>query len=77
MSELRACIWRGDVDLRDNADDHEQLEVVGLLLDAAVKRVDRLWRTSAELRDGPRAAGILEARRLLCRARAALDSGSP
>ena len=74
MSEVRAVTPLVDVDTRDNSDDHEQLEVVGLLVDAAVKRIDRLWHTSAELRDGPQAASTLEARLLLRKAIAALDS---
>jgi hypothetical protein len=69
MSDVRAST-RLVLDIRHDADVHQQLEVVGVLLDAAVRRIDRMWNTSAELRDGPRAAGSFGTRLLLRRATA-------
>ena len=52
--------------------------MVRLLLDVLVQRIDRLWAKSTQVRDGPRSAGIVEARRLLYRAATALSgAGDP
>ena len=58
----------------DQPGDDERLEAVRLLLDAVVYRLDDLWFTSTDLRDGPQGVGTFEARQLPHRAVAALDS---
>jgi hypothetical protein len=75
MSDLRPSDRLDVVDIRDNPRDDEDLEVVRLLLDAAIKRIDRLLLSSADLRHGERAAGTLAARQHLQRAIVALDGG--
>jgi hypothetical protein len=60
----------------DQSGDDERLRAIRVLLDAVVHRLDDLWFTSTDLRDGPRAVGTFEARQLLGRAATALDSGA-
>jgi hypothetical protein len=62
--------------LADRPADDERLRVVRLVVDAVVHRLDDMWFTSTDLRDGPHGVGMFEARQLLHRAVAVLDSGA-
>ena len=77
MTQLPISTERGPLDRAQQVDqpgDHERLEAVCLFVDAAVERLDHLWLTSTDLRDGPRGVDTFQARQLLHRAVAALDS---
>ena len=79
MTQLLPSTTFDCVDRRRRADqsgDDERLRAVRLLLDAVVQRLNDLWFTSTDLRDGPHAVGTFQARQLLHRAVAALDSGT-
>jgi hypothetical protein len=56
----------------DDVDVDEQLESVRLLLTAAAQRLDRLWVSSALLRDGPLSEQVIQTSRTLHRAVSAL-----
>lgn len=60
----------------NDVDVAEQLESVRLLLAAAAQRLDRLWVSSAVLRDGPLSEQVIQTSRSLQRALSALG-GTP